>query len=131
MTARGRMIAGLGLAATLIVAVAVAGTVAGSKGPAYRIRGADAGRGRQAIEAYHCGSCHTIPGVSAADALVGPPLSHWASRVYIAGMLHNDPPSLERWIMNPQRVVPGNAMPDLGVSRRDAGDIAQYLYGLR
>jgi len=35
-----------------------------------------------------------------------------------------------RWIRGPQRFHPGSAMPDLGVSERDARDIAAYLYAL-
>ena len=99
--------------------------------PRFRLAGASADRGRDALIAYGCGSCHTIPGVPDADATVGPPLSGWANRTYVAGMLPNTPPELVRWITNPQAVVPGNAMPDLGVSDPAARDMAAYLYGLR
>ena len=46
-------------------------------------------------------------------------------------MLRNTPANLVRWIREPQAVVPGNAMPDMGVSEADARDIAAYLYTLR
>jgi cytochrome c1 len=46
-------------------------------------------------------------------------------------MLRNTPPNLVRWIREPQAVVPGNAMPNMGVSEVDARDIAAYLYTLR
>jgi cytochrome c2 len=36
-----------------------------------------------------------------------------------------------RWIQHPQRLAPGSAMPDLGVSETDARDMAAYLYALR
>jgi len=45
-------------------------------------------------------------------------------------VLPNLPGPLSRWIMHPQQIVPGNAMPNLGIGRREARDIAQYLYGL-
>jgi hypothetical protein len=36
-----------------------------------------------------------------------------------------------RWLRTPQEVNPRTAMPDLGVSERDARDMAAYLYTLR
>lgn len=36
----------------------------------------------------------------------------------------------QRWLREPQRVNPDSAMPDLGVSERDARDMAAYLYTL-
>lgn len=84
-------------------------------------------RGKQAIEKYGCGSCHTIPGVKEADSLVGPPLTHFRERSFIAGQLENNEENLARWIRDPQAVEPGTAMPNLGVSPEDAENIAAYL----
>jgi cytochrome c2 len=92
---------------------------------------ADAGRGRIAIKKYGCGSCHTIPGITGAEGLVGPPLSQIASRVYIAGVLPNEPDNMIRWIENPPGIDSKTAMPNMGVTVRDARDIAAYLYTLR
>jgi cytochrome c2 len=86
--------------------------------------------GRRALVDYGCASCHTIPGVPGADAFVGPPLNHWARRSYIAGALTNDQDHLVRWIMDPQSVEPGTAMPDLGVTENDAVNISAYLLSL-
>jgi cytochrome c1 len=36
-----------------------------------------------------------------------------------------------KWIQHPQEIDPKNAMPDMGVTDRDAKDIAAYLYTLR
>jgi cytochrome c len=80
---------------------------------------------------YGCRSCHTIPGVGGFQATVGPPLAGWADRRYVAGRLPNTPASLERWITDPQGVVPGNAMPDVGVPDAIARDMGAYLYTLR
>jgi cytochrome c oxidase assembly factor CtaG/cytochrome c2 len=91
----------------------------------------DAGRGAALISYYGCGSCHSIPGVSGATALVGPPLDHMGKRIYIAGMLRNTPENMAYWIMHPQKVVPGNAMPDMGIGAKQARDITAYLYALR
>lgn len=84
-------------------------------------------RGRVAIDAYGCGACHMIPGVDGAVGLVGPPLVAWSRRTVIAGELPNTPENLVRWIMHPQAVEPGTAMPNLGVSEADARAIAAYL----
>lgn len=92
-----------------------------------QVPGGNAAQGRQAIVAYGCGSCHTIAGVPGANGQVGPPLTGVGGRAYIAGMLPNTPENLITWIQNPQAVVPGNAMPNLGVSEGDARDIAAYL----
>ncbi len=87
--------------------------------------------GQHLIYSYGCGSCHVIPGIAEADGLVGPTLQGFASRVYIAGSLTNEPENLFLWITKPQHVIPGNAMPDLGITERQAHDIAAYLYTLR
>lgn len=89
---------------------------------------ARASRAPDEIARYGCGSCHTISGISGADADVGPSLGDFAQRRYIAGRLPNTPANLAEWIRNPQRIDPGNVMPDLGVTPRDARDIAAYLY---
>jgi cytochrome c len=93
--------------------------------------GGDPERGRAAIARYGCATCHTIPGVRGADALVGPPLTQVASRSYIAGVLPNTPENMVRWIENPPQVDRLTAMPNLGVSDADARDIAGYLYTLK
>lgn len=90
--------------------------------------GASASRAPAEIVAYGCGSCHTIAGVSGANADIGPKLDHFAQRRYIAGRLPNTAPNLIHWIESPQQVDPGNVMPDLGVSDQNARDIAAYLY---
>jgi len=92
---------------------------------------AAAQRGAALIAHYGCGSCHTIPGIDNAEGLVGPPLTHWSRRGYIAGVLPNDPDNLQFWIQHPQQVVPGVDMPDLGVDQRDSRDIAAYLDAIK
>jgi cytochrome c1 len=98
---------------------------------AYEVSGGNAGRGKQMLRYYGCTSCHTIPGIPGADALVGPPLTKFGSRVYIAGVLPNTPDNLIRWITDPHAVDQLTAMPRLNVTPADARDIAGYLYTLR
>ncbi|MFG3701135.1 c-type cytochrome [Micromonospora sp. NPDC047620] len=87
-------------------------------------------RGAQLIVERGCGSCHVIPGIDRANGLVGPPLTRFGARSYIAGALPNNADNLRRWIADPQAVEPGTAMPDLGIDPIDAQDIAAYLYTL-
>jgi cytochrome c2 len=93
--------------------------------------GGDPTHGAAAIAHYGCGSCHTIRGISGANALVGPPLTGFGSRSYVAGVLPNTPDNVIRWIQDPKAVDDKTAMPKLGVSAKDAADIAAYLYEIR
>jgi mono/diheme cytochrome c family protein len=88
-------------------------------------------RGKAAMHQYACATCHEIPGVVGANAPVGPPLREIGTRAFIAGVLPNTPQNMVRWLRHPQAVSPKSAMPDLGVSERDAQDIAEYLSTLR
>jgi cytochrome c1 len=63
--------------------------------------------------------------------MVGPPLIQWSRRAYLAGRLPNTPSDLVHWIVAPQAIEPGTAMPMLGVSVEEARNIAAYLYTLR
>ena len=91
----------------------------------------DPRRGIVALRQYGCATCHRIPGVVGADTSVGPPLGHLAQRRFIAGAVANDTQGLMRWLRDPQALHAGSAMPDLGVTERDARDMAAYLYTVR
>lgn len=92
--------------------------------------GGKASEAAAAMREYGCGSCHTIPGVRGADALVGPPLTAWSRRHYVAGRVANEPDALVRWILDPRSIKPGTAMPNLDVRDTDARNIAAYLFTL-
>jgi cytochrome c1 len=91
----------------------------------------DAERGRKAINQYACVTCHAIPGIVGPNAPVGPPLAAIGTRGFIAGVLPNTAQNMVRWLRHPQAVNPRSAMPDLGVTQRDAQDIAAYLATLK
>lgn len=110
-----------------LVALAACGTA--SDRPHWPVIG-DAAQGKIWAERMGCGSCHMIPGVQNADGMVGPPLTHFARRTIVAGVLPNTPANLVHWIQMPQAVVPGNAMPNAGLTDAQARDIAAYLYTL-
>ena len=87
--------------------------------------------GKSTITLHGCGSCHTIPGIRGANALVGPPLDRIAARSYIGGVLPNSPENMVRWIQNAPGVDPMTAMPNLHLTESEARDVASYLYTLR
>ncbi|MFO7963044.1 MAG: hypothetical protein R6U50_03900 [Desulfobacterales bacterium] len=84
--------------------------------------------GRQAMIGYGCTACHVIPGIRKATGRVGPKLNDIGVQIYIGGVLPNTPGNMVAWVRNPLKFSPETAMPDLGVSTREAMNIAAYLY---
>jgi cytochrome c1 len=136
MSARRRTIA-----AGVLIGIGIAATLAAFAGRACRherevaeraasLTGGDPGEGRAALRRLGCDACHSVPGVRGANGLVGPPLDHMASRVYIAGVLPNTAANLILWIRWPQGVLPKSGMPNLDASEADGRNIAAYLYTL-
>jgi cytochrome c2 len=104
--------------------------VACSNSSATTVVGGDAKHGARLIRSIGCGSCHSIPGIADARGKVGPPLDDMSERTIIAGMLANTQENMMAWIKTPQAIVPGNAMPNLGLTDDQARDITAYLYTL-
>jgi cytochrome c2 len=114
-----------------IAAFAVAGSLLAACGdtrsaPSF---GGNAANGQELLGRYGCGACHYIPDVTGASGTAGPPLAELKKRSYLAGVIANTPDNLQSWIMHPTVISPATAMPDLGVSRAEARDIAAFLYG--
>jgi mono/diheme cytochrome c family protein/cytochrome c551/c552 len=82
------------------------------------------------LRQYGCHSCHVIEGVVGPVTRVGPPLSDWAQRGYIAGVLPNTEENLAYFIAQPHVAAPGTLMPDLDVSDSHARQMAAYLMSL-
>lgn len=97
---------------------------------AISMTGGDPDKGREKFVQFGCGACHTAPGVSQANAVVGPPLNQMGSRVYIGGVLKNTPENMMRWIQDPPSFSPRTAMPNLHVGDEDAKNITCFLYTL-
>ncbi|MGE0733085.1 MAG: cytochrome c family protein [Acidimicrobiia bacterium] len=118
----------------VFAALAVAGIAGGcgtgrSVSPALAIdTSGDPGSGAELIGAHGCGACHRIPGIPGARSLVGPPLDGWSYRSYVAGALLNNEENLVRWLVDPQVIEPGTAMPSLGLTEAEARDITAYLF---
>lgn len=87
--------------------------------------------GAQLFMQKTCGNCHRINGTNA-NGVVGPDLTHLASRATIlAGLLNNTPQNLENWIRHPQTIKPGAYMPDFHLDDTTVKHIAAYLYSLK
>lgn len=126
---KGRLATALGVA--LAVALAVAPAASCRRAEANPVVGGDPSRGEQAFVAMGCASCHTVRGVRGPHGRVGPELTGIGAQSYIAGVLPNTPENMVRWIMDPQGVDEGTAMPNLHVTEQEARDLAAYLYTRR
>lgn len=124
---RGR----IGLSAVWAGVLLISGCVGGKTEPNYTpATGGSAERGKQVLLEAPCGSCHTIPGIQGARGRIGPPLNFFSERSYIAGAVPNSAENLVQWILEPQSIEPGTAMPDVGLTDEQARDVAAYLYTL-
>jgi len=116
-----------GLASLLALSLMISGC---DKAPASQLS-RQAEEGSRLVSSLGCGGCHVIPGIKNATGLVGPALDGLATRIYIAGVLRNNPDNLARWVKHPQRYLPGGVMPDIPMSDDSAVKIAAFLSTLR
>jgi cytochrome c oxidase subunit 2 len=87
--------------------------------------------GEKVFMAFPCIGCHTVNG-TAAKGLVGPNLTHFASRQVFAGaVLTNTPENVARWLADPQAVKPGNLMPNLHVPPEQISLLTAYFEALK
>lgn len=91
----------------------------------------DVPAGHAAIVRFGCGACHRVPGVERAHGRVAPALDDLRNQRYLAGRIPNTPENLVRFIMEPQAISPGSAMPNMGVTEIEARNIVAYLFSVR
>lgn len=107
----------------------------------------DPARGQTAFMMGGCIGCHTVRGNPMAVGVIGPDLTHIATRHTLAGGIYpNTTDYLARWIKNARVMKPGSLMPTLGkgefdpILKRTApvslddqqiADIVAYLQQLR
>jgi len=92
-------------------------------------------RGRELMEQKGCAACHAFSGVpafSSSDASKAG--SETARAAALAPDLRFTRERFRRdqllgWLMNPQAIKPDTRMPNFGLSREEAADIAAYLLG--
>ncbi|MGI8587979.1 MAG: cytochrome c oxidase subunit II [Chloroflexia bacterium] len=105
--------------------------IAAQRPPAQQAVQAAAARGAQIFTQRTCISCHAIAG-TAAKAEVGPDLTHFATRMTIgAGVLKNTPDNVRLWLEDPQKVKPGNKMPNLRLTNDELDSLTAYLETLK
>jgi cytochrome c oxidase subunit 2 len=108
----------------------------------------DAERGRQLYSRSSCIGCHAIKGNPMSAGVVGPNLTHIATRYTIAsGLFPNDAKHLAYWLKSAPHMKPGSIMPSLGkgvtdpktkmvvnvggLTDPDIADIVAYLQALK
>jgi len=92
---------------------------------------ADRGRALLSTGGGGCMGCHMINGNPVMMGVVGPNLTHVATRTTIAGGLYpNDTRHLVRWIKNSRKMKPGVVMPTLGKGETDPVTKAAIPTGL-
>jgi cytochrome c oxidase subunit 2 len=82
--------------------------------------GGNPASGEKLVTTGMCIACHAIRGVPTMVAIVGPNLTHLASRTTIAGGIYpNDARHLARWVKNANAMKPGVTMPTFGLGEYD------------
>ncbi len=88
-------------------------------------------RGERVFLTGSCAMCHAISGTQA-GSVAGPDLTHLAGRRTIAaGTISNNRGNLAGWIVDPQRIKPGNHMPPNALSSEDLDALLTYLQSLK
>ncbi|HEV3469483.1 MAG TPA: cytochrome c oxidase subunit II [Pyrinomonadaceae bacterium] len=88
-------------------------------------------RGRDVFLSSPCIMCHKIQGTEAGGQ-VGPNLTHVASRSHIAaGTLENTRGHLAGWVLDSQKIKPGNRMPPNNLASQDLQALLDYLQSLK
>ena len=105
--------------------------IANQKLPAAKPTSALAVEGAALFASKTCIGCHVITGVNSGH-LIGPNLTHFASRQLIAGgVLDNNNPNLATYLRNPQAVKNGIDMPNLNLSQSEIDALVAYLDTLK
>ncbi|MGE3267806.1 MAG: cytochrome c family protein [Chloroflexota bacterium] len=94
----------------------------------------DAANGKTLFTAKGCIACHVAQGVPGAVGTVGPNLNglgDTSKRPKLADGEENTPANIKGWIKDPQAKKPGTAMPNLGLSDKEADDLTAFLVTLK
>lgn len=82
----------------------------------------------QEIFKQSCIGCHAV---GAEGGKLGPNLTNFADRQRVAGILDNTPENTAAWLKDPQKVKPGNTMPNLNLTDDQVNALVEYLYTLK
>lgn len=110
-------------------------------GPANPAAGTAEARGQAVFRSAGCSGCHAIGTPPKGAVLIGPNLTHFGSRGYIAGgVLTNTTDNLKQWVYNAQGVKPDSDMPSFDGSAApqfkqltpsQLDDLVAYLQSLK
>ena len=88
-------------------------------------------RGQAVFFRESCQACHAVGGTDAV-ARLGPDLTHFGSRLTLgAGRIDNTDEHLARWILDPQKLKPGNLMPATPLASDDLDALVAWLRSLQ
>jgi cytochrome c2 len=116
------------LLAVAVVALLQVNQMREDRDVAQALTGGDPTKAAALATRFGCAGCHTIPGLPGAHGQVAAPLEDLRKRTYLAGVVRNTTDNLVQWIVDPPSLSPRTAMPVTGISRREAADLAAYLY---
>jgi cytochrome c oxidase subunit 2 len=87
--------------------------------------------GEKNFLSMQCVECHSVRGIPASGDY-GPDLTHLMSRAtFASGMKPPTRDNLRAWLKNPQDLKPGNNMPNLELTDKDADQLTDFLLTLR
>lgn len=95
--------------------------------PASAAPPAEEADGAALLAQFQCGACHVIGGVPGATGTLAPTLDGLARRSYLAGRVPHTRDALQRWIVDPASLVPGTAMPAMGVTPAQAARMVEWF----
>lgn len=81
-----------------------------------------------------CIGCHAVSPQDGRpeEARQAPNLATFGERSRIAGILEHNEEELKKWLKDPQKIKPGNKMPDYGqMSEEELDALTEYLMGLK
>ncbi|WP_284140932.1 MULTISPECIES: cytochrome c oxidase subunit II [unclassified Virgibacillus] len=86
--------------------------------------------GQELFEANNCMACHAI---GSSPIATGPNLTDFGNRTKLAGYVEPTKENLVEWIVNPEKIKPGNLMTGKypAVNKEEAEKIAEYLLQLK
>ena len=88
-------------------------------------------QGKEIFLSKACVMCHTVRG-TAAGSRVGPDLTHFGGRRYIASALFPmSRGNIAAWVIDPQGIKPGVNMPNVPLKAEEIDPLVSYLMGLR
>jgi cytochrome c oxidase subunit 2 len=87
--------------------------------------------GQEVFTSLPCAMCHTVRG-TAANGRTAPDLTHLATRrTLAAGILPNTRGHLAGWVLDPQGIKPGSAMPQNPMPPDDLQSLLDYMGSLQ